>query len=122
MDINTTSGMEKSGFINAIYEFLSKWWAWIFYIAIGMAGKFGLDMMKQKKMSFWQLIGSACISCFIGFMAASYCMSYAPKLGPFIVPIATLISDRVILFLFAINYTPILESIFKKKTGEPDDK
>lgn len=105
----------KTGFINTVIEFASKWWAWIFYIVIGMAGKFGLDIMSQRKMGILQFIGSACISCFIGFLAASYCMAYSPKAGPFIVPICTLISDRIILFIFAINYTPLLESIFNKK-------
>lgn len=123
MYLDKTNHMQKEdSLLNDIFEFLSKWWAWIFYVLIGMAGKFGLDMVRQRKMGIWQLMGSTCVSCFIGFLACSYCMVYSPKLGPFIVPIATLLSDRLILMLMVLNYKPLMGNFIQIFSKDKDDK
>lgn len=107
----------KQDIINQVVEFIDKWWAWAAWVAIGIVGKMGIDLTRNHKMNFWQWLGSTMSACFIGYLACVFCQANYPKQGALIVPIATLISDRIMMFLLSVNWTPIIEIVLQKKGG-----
>lgn len=119
--------MEKdtSSLVNEAIAFFTKTWAWFFYIAIGLIGKFGLMLQNKQKSNGWELLGTTLIAGFVGYLATIYCMVHYPPndtgysvQGAIIVPMATLLSDRVMSFLWNFNWTNILEMILGKKNNK----
>ncbi len=114
--------MEKNTIFSEAVAFFTKTWAWFFYVAIGLIGKVGLMLQKKKKSTGWELLGTTLIAGFVGYLATIYCMIHYPinetgysVQGAIIVPMATLLSDRVMSFLWNFNWLPILESIIGRK-------
>lgn len=105
----------KQDLLQQIAEFLGKWWAWAAWVVMGLVGKMGIDLSKNRKMNFWQWVGSTMVGCFVGYLACVFCQANYPKQGALIVPIATLISDRVMMFLLSMNWTPIIEIVLQKQ-------
>lgn len=95
--------------------FFSKVWALFFYVLIGIVAKFSLDLAQGKKISFLQAIGSVGISLFIGFLAAVWCTNNNPSLAPYIVPIATLSADKIIMVIIGIDWKEFIGYFIKKK-------
>lgn len=103
-----------------ILNFFTKSYTWILFIGVGMVGKFGMYFRSSKRDTGWQILGSTFIAGFVGYLASVWCMNNYPiseggysRQGAFIVPMATLLSDRVIMFLMNINYTVILERVIE---------
>lgn len=106
--------------IDAIAAFFAKFWTWFFYIFMGLLGKIGLILRGEKKQTFIQDISSLMIAGFVGYLAAVWCMYKYPVpaggysiQGAIVVPMATLLSDRVISFILNVNWDPVLEFITK---------
>jgi hypothetical protein len=120
------SKMEKQDhLIDLILEFVVKWWAWGAYIFIGMVGRVGLMLRRKVKTSIIEDISSLLIAGFIGYLATIWCMYKYPApdgkysiQGAIIIPMATLLSDRLMAFLLNINWIPLFEIL----TGKKDEK
>lgn len=104
-----------------ILNTLTKVWLWVAMVGIGIVGKFGIYLQSGQKHSTWKLIGSTMIAGFVGYLASIYCMTYYPshdgglnKQGAIIVPIATLMSDRLMMVILSINWTSIIDAIVAK--------
>lgn len=126
--LHNSRHMEKnsSHLIDAVYTFLIKSWAYCGgYIVIGLIGKVGLMLRKPKSSSILEDLGSLLVAGFVGYIAAVFCFyKYPPEPGgysvqaAFIVPMATLLSDRIMTFLLNVNWIPLIELL----TGKKGDK
>lgn len=129
MDYSQIKKMEKGSIINQVWQFVSKTWIWGIFISIGIIGKFGIDMVQQRKKSIGQAIGQTLVAGFIGYLASIYCMTHFPPAhegdyspqGALIVPIATLISDRIMMFLIGIDWHPVI-AILSGKSSKGENK
>lgn len=105
---------------------LVKSWAWIFYICIGMLGKLGLMLQKkEQKRLGWEDLGSILVAGFMGTVTSLFCMIHYPAppngysaVGAIAVPIATLLSDKGMLFLTNLNWSAIINIILGKKVKD----
>ena len=104
----------KQDFFAQFLIWLTKWWAWAAWIAIGMVGKIGLSLYNGEKLSFWKFMGSTMVACFVGYVASILCMEHCPSQGAFIVPIATLTSDRIVMMIMAFNWNPVAELLINR--------
>lgn len=113
MDIIQNNKMHKN---DEILEYLSKWGALFAYIGIGLIGKLGWDIVNNRKISWWYLFGTGCIGVCIGYLAWIWCIAHAPESAGFVVPIATLISRDIMLFINMIDWQGVLKLITRKGT------
>jgi hypothetical protein len=95
---------------NECLNFLSKASFWIIVILMGLAGKLGLYLLGEKKLSFRQLVGSFLIAASVGIGSAIICYIHYPAppgqisiQGAVIVPVSGILSDRILLFLMAMD-------------------
>lgn len=115
--------------INEIWELLTKTWIWLSLVGIGIVGKFGMYLQSGKNQSLWALVGSTLIAGFIGYLASIYCMIHYPcevgklnREAALIVPVATLMSDRLITIVSSLNWTTIIELLLQKSAKDKKDK
>lgn len=113
MDNIQTKKMYKPN--QEITEIFTKYGVWLAYVLMGFVGKFGWDIITNKKITFKYILGSGLCAAFVGYLASVYCMRNAPTVGSYIVPVCTLVSRDIILFLMTIKWNEILEKIFIKK-------
>ena len=107
--------------MNNLLNLITKFWAWIFFVGIGVMGKFGLYFQSGQRQPFWKLIGSTLVAVFAGYIASAWCIEHYPiegegysKQGAIIVPLVTLMSDKLMLILVNINWGTIWELIIEK--------
>lgn len=102
--------MEKA---TEIFDLLfAKIWnvaAWIF---LGLIGKFSMDVMTGKKITVLQALASTGTALFVGVMAHVIC-AYLDlgSQSAFIVPLATLLSDKIVIALMAMNVNKLVNKI-----------
>lgn len=108
---------EQHRLVPEIIAFFTKF-TWVLYIGVGLLGKIGLMMQGQKKQTLWQIIGNLIGAGFVGYLAAMWCMYKYPCTdkgcsieSAIIVPLATLLSDRVITLLMNINWKEVFQII-----------
>ena len=97
-----------------IVSFFSKWWVYLFYIVIGILGKFSWDISRRKRITFLSAVSTVGISGFMGYISSVYCSNNAldDKAG-YIVPICTLLSDKIITYLaFRVKWRDIRDAVF----------
>lgn len=87
-----------------IVAFFSKVWVWGLYILIGLIGKFSHDLIMRKRITWVQAFASIGIALFCGFIASVICANNFPEQAAYIVPIATLLSEKFFVAIFAIDY------------------
>lgn len=92
--------------------FFTKWWSYCFYVFLGVMGKFSFDILRKKKISLWYLIGATGLACFVGFLSSIWFMAHYPLYAPYGVPIATLFSDKILMYCAALNWKPLLDSLY----------
>ena len=122
--------MEKQDhLIDLILEFVVKWWAWAAYIFIGLMGKIGLMLRRKVKTNIIEDVSTLLIAGFIGYLATIWCMYQYPApqggysiQGAIFIPMATLLSDRLMSFLLNINWIPMFEILTGKKVEDNKDK
>jgi|SRR6185503_7840949 len=96
------------GIKQEIAVWFTKAWVWLLYIIVGLVGKFSYDLLTGRKITWWQALASTGIALFFGFLAVAYCMyKEYDKGGMFIVPIATLLSEKLMIAIFAINWKKV---------------
>jgi hypothetical protein len=94
-----------SDFKNEILAIISKWWVWLLYIIIGMAGKFSFDWLHGKKLSWVQVFAGIGIALFVGFISSAVCINNGwQDKGMYVVPLATLLSEKLVMALFSLDY------------------
>jgi hypothetical protein len=111
---------EKNEYLKHIGEFSGKYGAWILYVLIGMIGKVGLDILNERKINGWYFLGSSFAAVFVGFISAMWFMKNQPEAGAYIVPVLTLCSRDVLIFLSLIDWRKKLSNIFKVETKKED--
>lgn len=84
--------------------------ALLFYIFIGFMAQRGWYMIQGKKISLWQTVGYALIACFVGYLAYNVCPD---NKRPWVVPIATLLSDKIMVIITNIRSEDIKKFILK---------
>lgn len=86
----------------------SKIWVWILYIIVGLVGKFSYDLLTGKKITMWQALASTGVALFFGFLSVAFCMyKEYDKGGMFIVPITTLLSEKLMIAIFAVDWKKV---------------
>ena len=115
--------------LDDMVQLITKFWAWIFFVSIGVMGKFGLYFQSGSKQPFWKLIGSTMVAVFAGYLASAWCIEHYPiqgegysKEGAIIVPLVTLMSDKLMLILVNINWGTIWELIVEKSIKNKEKK
>lgn len=101
--------------IDELGEALAKWWVYLFYIAIGIIGKFSWDISRNKKITFLGALSTVGISGFIGYISSVYCRNNGlDEKAAYIVPICTLLSDKILTYVIArIKWKEIRDAFFK---------
>ena len=97
-----------------ILEFLEKWGACIAYILVGLIGKIGWDIVNNRKLNFWYVFGTGCIGSCIGYLSYMWCEQHPTANAGLIVPISTLISRDIMLFINVVDWQKILTMFFKR--------
>lgn len=102
---------------------LSKAWAWILYtmfsIIIGVVGKISYDLLTGRKITLWGFVASVGLGIFVGVVSTIICMAKGwTTAALFMPPIATLLSEKIILALFSLDYNKIFAQYFNRKTKE----
>jgi len=103
----------KNELIARASEFFSKYGVWVAYVLIGFVGKIGWDIVSKRKISPLYLLGTGCMAIFVGFVSSKWFMINAPAKGPYVVPVLTLVSRDVLMFLSVIDWKKVL-SVFLK--------
>jgi hypothetical protein len=101
--------------LNDLYIFLSKWWMYVVYILIGLVGKISYELVTDKKRSFWSVMGSVGIAAFTGYISCVWCIHNSPEKAPYLVPMATLLSDKFFTWVFSLNWKGIIDVITNNK-------
>lgn len=97
-----------------LLNFFSRWGALGAYILIGLLGKFGLDIATGKRMTWPYVFGSGCVAIFAGWISWQWCKSY-PQMNPgLVVPIATLTSRDLALYLTTVDYAELIKMVLRK--------
>jgi hypothetical protein len=60
-----------------------------------------------KKLTWVQVFASIGIALFCGFIASVICMNNFPDKAAYIVPIATLLSEKIVIALVSVDYKTI---------------
>ena len=97
-----------------IADFFAKWWVYLFYILIGILGKFSWDISRRRKITWLGALSTVGLSGFIGYLSAVYCRNNnLNDKAAYIVPICTLFSDKIITYVvFRINWRELRRAIF----------
>lgn len=119
---NTKEMHKWDYYLNETLDFFTKIWVWVVVIFMGLAGKFGLYMLGDKKLSFIQLCGSFLIAASVGITVAIICYLYYPAppggisiQGAVFIPISGILSDRIAMFVMAMNGDKAIKIMSNKK-------
>lgn len=89
--------------------FFTKAWLWCLYILLGLMAKYSYDIIRGRRITLWQALASAGLALFVGVLASLWCINHdMEREGMWIVPIATLMSEKIVMALFAIDWNNIL--------------
>jgi hypothetical protein len=103
-----------------VADILSKYGAWIAYVCIGLIGKFGWDIVARKQLSWWYVIGTGFMAVFVGFISSRWFIAHDPDMGAYIVPVATLVSRDILMFLRMLDWNKILSVVLNVKTKDTE--
>lgn len=94
-----------SEFKSEILAIISKWWVWLLYIIIGVFGKFSYELLSGRRPSWVQIFAGIGIALCVGFIASAVCVQNGwQEKGMYIVPLCTLLSEKLVMALFSIDY------------------
>lgn len=103
-----------------ISEALSKYGIWACYVLIGILGKFGYDIVSRRKITWWYFWGTGLMSIFVGFISSKWFMVHDPTSGAYFVPVLTLVSRDVLVFLMLMDWKKILGIMFRLDNKKGD--
>lgn len=107
--------MAEREITDALISWFSKWYTFLLYIVMGLIGKFSFDLLSGRKMSIWKVLASTGAGLFVGFVSAVACVNagYETK-SAIIVPVCTLLSEKIMIALFSYNqWKSVLHDFFK---------
>lgn len=88
-----------------LFALFGKLWTWVCLILLGMIGMFSHNLYTGKKMTFKQAMGSFGVSFFVGALTSLFCYFQEwEKAAVWLVPFATLLSDKIMLAVFAFDW------------------
>lgn len=91
---------------------LSKFWAYILWITLGLVGKFSFDIISGKKVTLLQALASTGLAIVVGLISAKICeLNDWEKHKSIVICVSSLLSEKIILALFSINYKSIAHDI-----------
>lgn len=93
-----------------IWAFFSKFYVWILYVFIGLLAHVSHILAGKQKPTTLQFFSSMGIAIFVGYLSSAWCIANAPEQGKYIVPIATLLSDKVLSWIMT-NWKLILRKV-----------
>jgi hypothetical protein len=99
--------------LTEVSDTLTKYGAWIAYVCIGLIGKFGWDIVAKRQLSSWYVLGTGFMAIFVGFISSKWFMIHSPETGSYIVPVLTLVSRDVLMFIKMIDWVKLLSVVFK---------
>lgn len=93
-------------------QFVSKSWALFLYVIIGLIGKVSYDLLYGKKLTWIQVIGSVGLALFMGFLSAAICTRNGwEEHAKYVVPISTLLSEKIVVAIFSLDYKAIARDV-----------
>lgn len=96
-----------------IYIFFSKIYTVLAWILLGLIGKFSMDYVNGKRLTFRQGLASSGIAIFVGIMADVLCTHFGiPEQSKFITPISTLLSDNIMKAIFTLKWKMVVHQWF----------
>lgn len=106
--------MAEREITDALIAWFSKWYTFFVYVAMGLIGKFSYDMLSGKKISVLKALSSTGMALFVGFLSSMLCVQagYTTK-AAVIVPICTLLSEKIMIAVFALNWHKWLGEVFQ---------
>lgn len=106
---------------NEIYIFLAKIWMWVAFVFIGVVAKFSYDVSIKKKYTWVTFTAALGIALFVGYITSAWCRYKGwQEEGMFIVPLATLLSEKLVEIAVA-NAHKLIQHFTKWKPSEKDD-
>lgn len=112
--------INEQGFGHQLLILVTKLWAWLAFILFGWIGSVCHNLVKGKKMTKLQFIGSFGIAVFVGFLASSVCLLIwdndpvkALRYGSFIVSLSACVARDIMTYIFTRDYTKILDMLFE---------
>ena len=100
-----------------ILTLLTKVWVWLLLVLLGLIGKISVDMLQGRKMTGRQILSSIGIGLFVGVVTAALCVYKGwTQAGIVIIPIATSMSEKIMLALFSIDYTELRQILIELLT------
>jgi len=103
---------------NELIEFITRAWAYIGSVMVGVIAKISTEVLMKRKLSFIQWLAIVGVSVFFGYLSAVWCDNRGwEEQAKYIVPLATLMGEKIMIYLSA-NYRRIgdaILSIFTKK-------
>lgn len=95
-----------------VFVFFSKIWTVVGLILLGLIGKLSIDVITGKKITFLQAFASTGAAFFVGIITHFYCATHnLIEEEMYIVPMTTLLSDKIIIAFMSVNYRKIVSDI-----------
>lgn len=106
---------DEKTLIHEMQIFISKAGASIAAIAIGVMAKISHDIMLKKRHSFLEWLAIVGVSVFGGYLMAQYCLTHhLEDQGKYLIPMATLFSEKLIMYITA-NWNKIMRVLLNRK-------
>ena len=102
----------KTNIADALDQFI-KYGAWIACVAVGLMGKFGLDLVTKKKITLLYVVGTTFLGGFAGFISSRWFITHDPQAGTYWVPIITLAAKDFVMFITMIDWQKTLSALTK---------
>lgn len=103
---------------NELWAALLKLWGsistWFLLIGLGLLGMIGHNLHTGKKMSFARYLGSIMVAIFVGILTSILCyVKQWDRLGTILVPVMTLVSEKVILAIYSFEWQNSIKEFIK---------
>lgn len=89
----------------------TKAWVFLLYIFIGLVGMFSHNFILGRKLTRLQIFGSIGMALFCGFIASMMCYNNFPEYAAYIVPTATLLSEKLVIAALSIDYKKLMADL-----------
>lgn len=131
MDNSKTMEIKGPGdILEQLLIFISKSAAYIGLIVLGIIGRFSLNLLHNRKMTWAYIVGYSGLSFVVGYIACAWMQTNCPNRIPVLLPITTLLSNNLVSFLMTIiveyetikksKWKGIMKVIFKDYIGKED--
>lgn len=106
-------------FKEEVVAFFSKFYVWGLYVFIGLIAHISHILAAKEKPSRLQFFGSMGTALFVGYLASAWCIANAPEKGKYLVPVATLLSEKILSWILT-NWKKLLNLVLNLNNNEED--